>query len=108
MSDNYIDDLIKTLKELKPYKAILFGSYAWGKPHEDSDIDLIVVLNKDKMPESYAERMKNYFTVIKYFRMLNKKVPMDIIVYTKAEWNKLLEIKSSFSKEILSKGKVLV
>ena len=34
----------ESLKPLHPEKVILFGTYAWGHPTEDSDIDLIAVL----------------------------------------------------------------
>jgi len=93
---------------LNPYKAILFGSYASGITHEDSDIDLIVVLNNDSLPGSFAERMQNYSSVRKYFRAINKKVALYLIVYTKAEWNKLSEINNSFYKEIQENGKQLI
>lgn len=108
MSQEYIKELKKSLDELKPYKAILFGSYAHGTPHEDSDIDLIVVLNTEEMPKSFSERMKNYSAVKKYFHTLKGKVPMDLLVYTKAEWELLLATKNSFSREILQTGKTLV
>lgn len=108
MIQNYINELKKSLRNLKPYKAILFGSYANGTPHRDSDIDLIIVLNKDVMPKSFSERMKNYSAVKKYFYSLRAKVPMDILVYTKAEWNCLVEINNSFYKEIVTSGKTLV
>jgi predicted nucleotidyltransferase len=36
---------IEVLKHLKPYKIILYGSYAYGSPREDSDIDIAVVFN---------------------------------------------------------------
>ena len=47
MSKKEIDKKIaeitdKIVKEFKPEKIILFGSYAWGKPNKDSDIDLLV------------------------------------------------------------------
>jgi len=107
MLHDYLEELTKSIKELKPYKAILFGSYANGTPHEDSDIDLVIVIDKDNMPKTFAERMSNYSTVKKYFKSLHKKVPMDILVYTKAEWNLLLEVNNSFSKEIIA-GKHIV
>ncbi len=34
---------IEKLKPLNPDKRILFGSYAYGKPNEDSDIDLFLI-----------------------------------------------------------------
>ena len=108
MSQEYIKELKKSLDELKPYKAILFGSYAHGTPHEDSDIDLIVVLNTEEMPKSFSERMKNYSAVRNYFRALNKKVGMDLIVYTKSEWELLQEVNNSFYREIRETGKSLL
>ena len=32
-------------KELKPEKIVMFGSYAAGRAHEDSDIDVAVIFN---------------------------------------------------------------
>src|SRR5581483_4101795 len=31
-------------EKFKPEKIILFGSYAYGRPHRDSDVDLLVVM----------------------------------------------------------------
>ena len=39
------DEIIERLKPLKPDKIILFGSYAYGTPNEDSDIDLFIIKN---------------------------------------------------------------
>lgn len=38
-------EIIKRLKPLNPDKVILFGSYAYGTPSEDSDIDLFLIKN---------------------------------------------------------------
>ena len=108
MVHDYLIELTKSIKELKPYKAILFGSYANGTPHEDSDIDLVVVIDKDNIPKTFDERMSNYSTVKKYFKSLHEKVPMDILVYTKAEWNLFLKENNSFGREILKNGKFLI
>jgi predicted nucleotidyltransferase len=50
-----INDLVsqivdKIIREYQPKKIILFGSYAYGEPNEDSDIDLLIVKNTDKKP----------------------------------------------------------
>ena len=108
MTQNYLSDLEKNVSELKPYKAILFGSCASGHAQEDSDIDLIIVLDKEDMPGSFSERMNNYSEVKRYFRSINQKIPLDLIVYTKAEWDKLLDTKNSFSREILENGRQLI
>jgi len=108
MKESYVEAIKRKLIDLKPYKAILFGSYAYGMPQEDSDLDLIVVLDKEKMPESFSERMENHYLIRKHLREINKDVGIDLLVYTKGEWNELIEIDSSFLREILQKGKLLL
>jgi uncharacterized protein len=107
MEDN-INELKQILGDIKPFKAILFGSYAYETQTNDSDIDLIVVLNKNDMPKNFNERIQNYSFVKNYFKKLKYKVPMDIIVYTKKEWFNFLEANNSFTNEILEKGKILI
>ena len=85
MLQNHIAELKNILNKIKPYKALLFGSYAYGQIKEDSDIDLIVVLNKKDLPKTFDERSKNYSFVKEHFKLLKNKVPMDLIVYTKQE-----------------------
>ena len=38
---------------------ILFGSQAWGKTNEDSDFDILVVLNKDDYNWQYEKKLRN-------------------------------------------------
>ncbi len=108
MLHEYLADLKNILAELNPYRAVLFGSYAEGTAQPDSDIDLIVVLNKDDLPKNFSERSENYSLVKKYFKLLKAKVPMDLIVYTRREWDDFLKAENSFTQEILEKGEVLV
>ena len=37
---------------------ILFGSYAKGEFDVGSDIDLVVILNTDKAPETYDKKLE--------------------------------------------------
>jgi len=107
MSD-YIGELKNILADLNPYKAILFGSYADGKAGEDSDIDLIVVLDKNERTMNFNERASNYSLVKDCFISLKHKVPMDIIVYTRPEWYDFVKADNSFTREISEKGKSLI
>lgn len=90
----------KIVKEYKPEKIILFGSYAWGKPHEDSDVDLLVVKTsrKRRIDRVRDLRLKLYG---------NNFPPMDILVYTPGEIKKRLAIGDFFVEDIVSKGKIL-
>ncbi len=48
-----IKEIISQLKRLDPDKVILFGSYAWGTPDAESDIDLFIV-NKSQLEKVRA------------------------------------------------------
>ena len=101
-------EIVDRLKPLEPAKVILFGSYAWGKPDEDSDIDLYVVTKDNIMPENYRENMNFYLKIAKQLDDIKKKYPCDLIVHTKPMHEKFVRINSSFANEILTKGQTLI
>ncbi|OHE15838.1 MAG: DNA polymerase subunit beta [Sulfurimonas sp. RIFOXYD12_FULL_36_11] len=101
-------EIVERLKPLDPDKIILFGSYAYGTPNEDSDIDLYVVTKDEFIPQSYQEKSNIYLSVSKQIRDLHKKTAIDLIVHTKSMADKFKELNSSFSRELLTKGKVLL
>lgn len=80
-----------------PDKIVLFGSYAYGKPHADSDVDMLVIL-----PARNTTDM-----AIKIHLALMPPFPIDIIVRTPKEMRWRLAERESFLVEILEKGKVL-
>ena len=53
LSDVLRNAIGEALKPLRPEKVILFGSYAWGQPGEDSDIDLYAVTRDDFVPSTW-------------------------------------------------------
>ncbi len=84
---------------LKPLKIILFGSYAYGQPNKDSDLDLLVVIDtKERGVRRYAMLSK---------LLEPRKVPIDILVKTPGELEVQLAGFNPFLKEILQRGKVL-
>jgi predicted nucleotidyltransferase len=107
MSTQTIYKIVNRLKEINPDKVILFGSYAWGDPHGESDLDIIVVTNDDIMPKNYKEKMEIYLKVSTLLSELKKQTPIDLVVHTRPMYNKFLKLGSAFSKEILKKGKIL-
>lgn len=107
-NDNiYIKQLKENLRELNPYLVFLFGSYAYGTPHKDSDIDLLVVTNDEFIPQTFKERTNLYIAVSEHILDISKQVPVDLIVYTLPMYQQFLKTGSSFSKEILNKGIVI-
>ena len=97
-------EILKRLEPLNLNQVILFGSYAYGTPHRDSDIDLYVVTNDDYIPQNFDEKMNLKLTVSKAIKDLQKIIPIDIITHTKKMHEKFIEINSSFSREILQNG----
>jgi predicted nucleotidyltransferase len=96
--------IIERLKPLNPDKIILFGSYAYGTPNEDSDIDLYVVTNDDFMPQTWREKSDVYLKYSKAIRDLQKIVAIDLIVHTKKMHEKFVELNSSFYRHSIKEG----
>ncbi|CAN2039513.1 Nucleotidyltransferase domain-containing protein [Candidatus Magnetomoraceae bacterium gMMP-15] len=102
------EEIIDSLKFQKPYKIIVFGSYAYGTPNDESDIDLLVVLNQKGMSSSYKMILQNKKKISKNLRGLRKKIPVDLLVYTKDEWKQLKKFESSFIETIEKTGVHLI
>jgi predicted nucleotidyltransferase len=88
--------LEKLIEQLQPEKIILFGSYAYGHPTPDSDVDLLVIMETTDPP---TERF------MKVARLLRPRLfPVDILVYTPQEIEEALEHNNIFIREIYTKG----
>ncbi len=101
-------EIVERLKPLEPEKIILFGSYAYGTPNEDSDVDLYVVTKDEFIPQSFKDKMNVTKKVSRAIRDLRTQTAIDLIVHTKSMSNKFKDMGSSFSKELLTKGLVLL
>lgn len=102
-----VKEMTERLKELKPYKVILFGSYAKGNPTEDSDLDVLVILDSNDFVKSFKEKMERKMRISKMLLEINYKIAMDILVYSKIEFEYLKEKNNFFIKEIEKTGKIL-
>ena len=81
----------------RPDKIILFGSYAYGTPHDDSDVDILVI-----MPAQSQLAMAARIEIA-----IDPPFPLDIIVRTPKQMKWRLEEHESFLTEVMTKGKVL-
>lgn len=87
----------KVADEFHPKKIVLFGSYAYGRPHADSDVDILVVMPaRNQIQQACKIRLA-----------IPAPFPMDLIVRTPREIQWRLKEGDSFVREILSKGIVL-
>lgn len=86
------------VERFRPLKVILFGSYAYGIPTPDSDIDLMIV-----MPYSGNELDK----MVEVRSYLDSSMPVDVLVKTPKQIEERIELGDFFLAEIMEKGKVL-
>ena len=88
--------IVERLKPLNPDKIILFGSYAYGTPNEDSDIDLFLL--KDK-----TDKHLDAIAMLKLRDLMKKyKIGFDILC---GEREKIINTEEPFYKiDILQKG----
>jgi len=86
-------------REFHPHKIVLFGSYAYGKPNQDSDVDLLVIMDRTR---HRGERMS---VCIRH--AIPRDFPLDLLVRTPPDVAKRLRWRDPFICELLEKGKVL-
>lgn len=101
ISNDLITEVTRRLvAEFHPEQVILFGSYAWGTPNEDSDLDLLVIVPRsEQKPVQRAVRA--------YHSLHNIPVPIDVLVKTRAEVERYRPLVTSLERQILDHGKVL-
>ncbi len=95
------DILEKLLVGYAPEKVILFGSYAYGSPRPDSDIDLLII---KETPERFIDR---WVTVRRVLSDPRRTVSLETLVLTPAEISRRLAIGDQFLSEIMEKGEAL-
>lgn len=107
LGENYIPLIVEKLLPTQPEKIILFGSYAYGNPTDSSDLDILVVTSDKIIPSSFSEKSKIYLKISQAISDIKKEFPVDLIVHTKAMHQQFVKDNSLFSRELLTKGKVL-
>ncbi len=95
------DILEKLLAGYAPQKVILFGSYAYGNPRPDSDIDLLIV------KETSERLIDRWVTVRRLLSDSKRMIPLETLVLTPEEISMRLAIGDQFLAEIMGKGEVL-
>ena len=87
----------RVAERFDPEKIILFGSYAYGVPHADSDVDLLVVMPaRNEIDQSIRIRWA-----------LPAPFPMDLLVRTPKNLQWRLREGDWFLREVVAQGKLL-
>ena len=92
---SFVDQVVS---RFRPGRAILFGSYAYGRPNEDSDVDLMVIMPHGGSSVKMASAIR---------LACPRQFPMDLLVRSPAEVRSRLRMGDEFLREVTSRGVVL-
>jgi len=98
VDEEFLKEVVKRIvSAVDPEKIILFGSYAYGMPKKESDLDLLVVVKESSLP-----RYKRSVPI--YKALAGILIPKDIIVYTEKEIEEWSNVPLAFITTIIRKG----
>lgn len=87
-------------KEFQPEEIYLFGSHAWGTPHDDSDVDLLVIVPESAEPA--IQRMQRA-----HHCLGDLDLSKDVFVQTRAEFDRYRHLRASLQHQIAHRGRKL-
>ena len=97
--DDAIAAVVRQIVErFQPRQIILFGSYAYGRPRPESDVDLLVVLDTPLKETVQAARI---------CQSIDYHFGLDLIVRTPVTLAQRLLLGDPFVREVVNKGKTL-
>ena len=88
----------EVVSQLKPYRIVLFGSFATGDINEGSDIDIMIVADFE---EGFLDRMKRLMDINTF------EIPIEPIGYTPEEFERMMKRENPFIREVIEKGRIL-
>jgi uncharacterized protein len=101
ISQEKIQEAIHRLvKAYDPLEIYLFGSYAWGNPNEDDDLNLLLII--ESSDEKVYKRSDRAFDAL-----LSLKIPTNVVVFTKEEFDTFTKDVTSLTFEVKNRGKML-
>ena len=101
ISNSKIQEAVRRLAETyNPLTIYLFGSYAWGTPNEDSDLDFLVVLDDD-VKLNLALQIKGKYA------LKNIDVSTDIVLNHQLFFKERAEHPSTLQHKIIKEGKLV-
>ena len=98
-----LQEAVERIRKIDPERIVLFGSYAYGKPTRESDIDIFIVKNLEgKSKRDWEVEAKLQLVDL----IMKTHMAFDIFVDSPESIHKKVE-EDSFYKEIFTKGKIL-
>ena len=101
ISQETIQEAIRRLvKAYEPLTIYTYGKYAWGTPDEDDDLNLLVIV--ESSDEKAYKRGDRAFDAL-----LSLKIPTNIGIFTKQEFDTYSQDVNSLTYEVKNKGKIV-
>ena len=101
LDSDLLNEIVQRLvNALHPEKIYLFGSHAYVQPNDDSDVDLLIVVEDSDLPirKKIADG---------YQSLWGLRIPKDIEVVTQSQFDKRSRWLSSIERVVTDKGKLL-
>jgi len=105
IADKLLPYLQLLADRFQPERVILFGSFAHGNPHQDSDVDLLVLKTIEKSPTADATAIRK---ALRPLRHMVANFSLDIMVRAPDDFRSRVERGSSFHADISENGIVLI
>ncbi|MDR2709488.1 MAG: nucleotidyltransferase domain-containing protein, partial [Elusimicrobiota bacterium] len=102
-----LNQILDKLKSIDIYRVILFGSYAKAEATPDSDIDLVIILNNDDLSKTFSQKAERDAGVRELLADIYFKYEMDILIYSKTEFNEVKNRGNFFISEVERTGKII-
>lgn len=90
----------KVVREFRPQKIILFGSYARGNATEDSDIDVLIIME-------LGRRRRNVLQAAAIRERVPAGFPMDLLVRSPRQIARRLARADGFIRDVIQHGRLL-
>lgn len=102
LSEELLQEMTRALvEELDPEAVYLFGSHAWGEPHEDSDVDFLVVVDDATPDDDWLSRpsLRGRKALIPF------EVATDVVVRKSSDFDRLQHRRSSLASTVGHRGR---
>mgnify|MGYP001005077206 CR=1 FL=1 len=95
-----IEEIVRKITDkYKIEKIILFGSYAYGNPDKDSDIDICVITDEDRRKIDLINEIR--------MELFDLEYSLDILIYKSEDFRYRSDSKTSIERVISENGVVL-
>jgi predicted nucleotidyltransferase len=88
----------RIIRRYRPKKIIVFGSFARGDVRQGSDLDLVIIKNTK---QKFLRRMDAVLD------LCDGEIAIEPLIYTEAEFERMLEEGNDFLETVISEGKVV-